>query len=207
MPRKVGEQIVVRLRKLLWTIFMAVLAGSESFAETLEVKIGQDQTSVVSSSYQKSNSQTLALSVLYGRQALGKWSVFAEYRNSFDNTLSAGVLGLAYDTVPLQSKGGYMSPDGSAEISRIPQWLTRFSLGLGAFRFVDILRSNDRSLGTRNLVPVKAVLVGVKLGTSVYRFLTDNWALSIGGAYVVASAGNFGVSSTNLHLGVLYNIN
>ena len=186
---------------------MAVLAGSESFAETLEVKIGQDQTSVVSSSYQKSNSQTLALSVLYGRQALGKWSVFAEYRNSFDNTLSAGVLGLAYDTVPLQSKGGYMSPDGSAEISRIPQWLTRFSLGLGAFRFVDILRSNDRSLGTRNLVPVKAVLVGVKLGTSVYRFLTDNWALSIGGAYVVASAGNFGVSSTNLHLGVLYNIN
>lgn len=198
---------MVRLRKLLLTIFMAVLAGSESFAETLEVKIGQDQTSVVSSSYQKSNSLTLALSVLYGRQALGKWSVFAEYRNSFDNTLSAGVLGLAYDTVPLQSKGGYMSPGGSAEISRIPQWLTRFSLGLGAFRFVDILRINDRSLGTRNLVPVKAVLVGVKLGTSFYMFLTDNWALSIGGAYVVASAGNFGVSSTNLHLGVLYNIN
>ncbi len=175
-------------------------------AETIDLKIGSERTEVVSSSYQKASSSSTSFALIYGRQIMGRWSGFAEYRNTLDSTLSAGILGISYDSEDLRTKGGLISGDGTPEISKMPIWLTRYHLGIGVFRLVDILKSNDRSLGSRNLVPVKASPVGVKLGASLYRFLRDSWAMSGGFSYALASAGNFGISTVSFNLGVMYNI-
>ena len=186
---------------------MISVASGAAFAETIDVKVSQDQIQVVSSDYEKSSFSVPAISVAYSRQFMGKWSGFAEYRNTTDNSLSAGILGVAFDTEEIMTKGGFIAGDGTPEIERIPIWLTRLSIGVGVFRLVDVLKSNDRSLGSRNLVPVKASPFGVKLGVSLQRFLNENWAASLGGSYIVATAGNFGVSSVSIHLGVMYNLN
>jgi hypothetical protein len=180
--------------------------GSASYSETIDVKLGADRTDIVSSAYQKSSSTVASIALVYGRQVMGRWSAFAEYRNTMDNSLSAGIVGLAFDSEELRTKGGLISGDGTAEITKVPIWLTRYYLGVGVFRLVDILRSNDRSLGSRNLVPVKASPLGVKLGASLYRFMGDSFAVSAGGSYVLANAGNFGISSLSINLGVMYNI-
>jgi hypothetical protein len=198
---------VVALHKQFLASVFIVSSSTTAIAETIDVKISQDQIQVVSSAYEKSSSSVSALSVAYSRQFMGKWSGFAEYRNTVDNSLSAGILGLAFDTEESLTKGGFISGDGTPEIARIPIWLTRFSLGIGVFRLVDVLKSNDRSLGSRNLVPVKASPFGIKMGVSVQRFLNENWAVSLGGSYMVATAGDFGVSSLSFHMGVMYNLN
>lgn len=177
-----------------------------AYAETIDVKIGGERTDVVSSSYQKASSSSTSFSLIYGRQIMGRWSGFSEYRNTLDNKLSAGILGITYDSEDLRTKGGLISGDGTPEVSKIPIWLTRYHLGVGIFRLVDILKSNDRSLGSRNLVPVKASPVGVKLGASLYRFMKDNWAMSGGFSYALATTGDFGISTVSFNLGVMYNI-
>ena len=198
--------VVALLKQFLASVFI-VSSSTTAIAETIDVKISQDQIQVVSSAYEKSSSSVSALSVAYSRQFMGKWSGFAEYRNTVDNSLSAGLLGLAFDTEEIITKGGFISGDGTSEIAKIPIWLTRFSLGLGVFRLVDVLKSNDPSLGSRNLIPVKASPFGIKMGVSVQRFLNENWAASLGGSYIVATAGDFGVSSMSFHMGVMYNLN
>lgn len=198
--------VVALLKQFLASVFI-VSSSTTAIAETIDVKISQDQIQVVSSAYEKSSSSVSALSVAYSRQFMGKWSGFAEYRNTVDNSLSAGLLGLAFDTEEIMTKGGFISGDGTSEIAKIPIWLTRFSLGLGVFRLVDVLKSNDPSLGSRNLIPVKASPFGIKMGVSVQRFLNENWAASLGGSYIVATAGDFGVSSMSFHMGVMYNLN
>jgi hypothetical protein len=187
-------------------LLLGLVYGSASYSETIDVKLGADRTDIVSSAYQKSSSTVASIALVYGRQVMGRWSAFAEYRNTMDNSLSAGIVGLAFDSEELRTKGGLISGDGTAEITKVPIWLTRYYLGVGVFRLVDILRSNDRSLGSRNLVPVKASPLGVKLGASLYRFMGDSFAVSAGGSYVLANAGNFGISSLSINLGVMYNI-
>lgn len=187
-------------------ILSMMLLAEQSLAETIQLDVGAEQVQIVSSSYQKSSSNVGYFAASYGRQLMGRWSGFAEYRNTFDGSVSAGILGLAYDSIDLKIKGGLISGDGTPEISRVPIWLTRMSIGIGTYRLVDVLRSNDPSLGTRNLVPVKASLVGVKLGVAVHRFFRDYLAATAGGVYELASAGNFGVSATSFYLGVMYNI-
>jgi hypothetical protein len=193
-------------KKIKTAILIWLYLSMPGYAETIDVKIGGERTEVVSSAYQKSSSNSTSFALIYGRQIMGRWSGFAEYRNTLDNTLSAGILGITYDSEDLRTKGGLISGDGTPEISKMPIWLTRYHLGVGIFRLVDILRSNDRSLGSRNLVPVKASPVGVKLGASLYRFLRDNWAMSGGFSYALASAGNFGISTVSFNVGVMYNI-
>jgi len=197
----------VARHNLFLGLFIVSVASGTAIAETIDVKVSHDQIQVVSSAYDKSSSSVPAISVAYSRQFMGKWSGFAEYRNTTDNSLSAGILGVAFDTEEIMTKGGFISGDGTPEIEKIPIWLTRLSIGVGVFRLVDVLKSNDRSLGSRNLVPVKASPFGVKLGVSLQRFLNENWAVSLGGSYIVATAGNFGVSSAGIHLGVMYNLN
>ena len=199
--------LVVALRSGLAVLIALLLPSLEVVAETIDVKIGQDQIQVVSSQYERSSSSATAISVIYGRQFMGQWSGFAEYRNTLDNSLSAGILGVAFDTEELMTKGGFISGDGTPEIAKIPIWMTRFSIGIGIFRLVDVLKSNDASLGSRNLVPVKASPFGVKLGVSVQRFFNEVWAGSLGATYIVASAGDFGISAASLQLGVLYSLN
>jgi hypothetical protein len=198
---------VVALHNQFLALVFISISSTTAIAETIDVKLSQDQIQVVSSAYEKSSFSVSAISVAYSRQFMGKWSGFAEYRNTVDNSLSAGLVGLAFDTEEIMTKGGFISGDGTPEIAKIPIWLTRFSLGLGVFRLVDVLKSNDRSLGSRNLVPVKASPFGIKIGISVQRFLNENWAASLGGSYIVASARDFGVSSVSLHMGVMYNLN
>ncbi len=199
--------LIVALHNQFLALVFIISSSATAIAETIDVKLSQDQIQVVSSAYEKSSSSVSAISVAYSRQLMGKWSGFAEYRNTVDNSLSAGLLGLAFDTEEIMTKGGFISGDGTPEIAKIPIWLTRFSLGLGVFRLVDVLKSNDRSLGSRNLVPVKASPFGIKIGVSVQRFLNENWAVSLGGSYIVATAGDFGVSSISLHMGAMYNLN
>jgi hypothetical protein len=200
--------IVARLNQKKFKTAMLVwfCLCARGYAETIDVKIGGERTEVVSSSYQKESSSTTSFSLIYGRQIMGRWSGFAEYRNTLDNTLSAGILGITYDSEDLRTKGGLISGDGTPEISKMPIWMARYHLGVGIFRLVDILKSNDRSLGSRNLVPVKASPVGVKLGVSLYRMLKESWAMSGGFSYALASAGNFGISTMSFNLGVMYNI-
>lgn len=199
--------LAVARHSIKFILIVYLLVPGVAIGETIEVKLGQDQIQVVSTEYEKSSSSVGAVSVVYGRSFMGRWSGFAEYRNTIDNSLSAGVLGIAFDSEEIMTKGGFISGDGTPEIARVPIWMTRFSIGLGVFRLVDVLKSNDRSLGSRNLVPVKASPFGVKLGVSQQRFFGETWAASLGASYIVASAGDFGVSAASLHLGVLYNIN
>lgn len=175
-------------------------------AEVIQLDAGSEQVQIVSSLYKKESNSAPYFAVGYGRQLMGRWSGFAEYRNTIDNVLSSGVVGVTYDSSELRIKGGLILGDGTPEISRIPLWLSRLSIGVGVYRLVDILRSNDQSLGSRNLVPVKASLIGIRLGGSLSRFITDNFSASIGAGYTVATAGNFGVSAIGAYLGVMYYI-
>lgn len=175
-------------------------------AESIQLDAGSEQVQIVSSLYKKESNSAPYFAIGYGRQLMGRWSGFAEYRNTIDNVLSSGVVGVTYDSSELRIKGGLISGDGTPEISKVPLWLSRLSIGVGVYRLVDILRSNDQSLGSRNLVPVKASLIGIRLGGSLSRFITDNFSVSIGAGYTVATAGNFGVSSMGAHLGGMYYI-
>lgn len=205
MLKMIISILTQRSRSLI--LLYVTLFPSYAKGEIFDVKIGQDQVEVVSSQYEKKSSSSAAIAVAYSRQLTGRWSGFAEYRNTIDNSLSAGVLGVAFDTEDLMTKGGFISGDGSPEIARIPIWMTRISIGLGIFRLVDVLKSNDASLGNRNLVPVKASPFGIKLGVSLHKFFNEFWAGSAGVSYISATAGDFGVSATGIQLGVFFNLN
>ena len=174
------------------------------FAETFEGGLGLERTSVVSSIYQTSIISAVQADLRYARPFWGRWSVFAQYQTNTKNTLSAGVGGMVFDTEELHAKGGAIYNDGTAEISKVPVWIFRTSVGLGLFKYVDQLLSNNASLGSRNSVPVQADLYGLKFQETVIRFLNDDWAWTVSGTYLVASAENFGLSSNCLSLGILY---
>lgn len=200
-----GQIVAQHNRKKIKTVMLVCFCFcAPAFAETFDLKVGGERTNVVSSAYQKSSSSSASFALVYGRQIMGRWSGFAEYRNTLDNALSAGILGITYDSEDLRTKAGMISGDGTPEISKMPIWLTRYHLGVGIFRLVDILRSNDSSLGSKNLKPVKASPFGVKFGVSLHRFCDDNWAMSGGFSYAVASAANFGISTASFNLGVMY---
>lgn len=208
-PRRI-RAVLHRLKVLptgakvgLWALCFVGLA-SRVAAETVLVGVGVDQTRVVSSQYKTQSVSGAMLAATYSRPLMGVWSLLAQYRMNFSNTLTAGLLGIAYDSDEMQTKGGALAPDGRAEITRNPIWLFRSSLSFGAFRYVDTLESNNANLGTKNQVPVQADLYGLTFGVDVLRLVSESWGVNVSGSYSVASAQNFGISSTSVLLGSTY---
>ena len=178
-----------------------------AIAETFEAKLGGEQTTVVSSIYQTAAQSTIQAEATYSRPLTGRWSILAQYQTNVLNTLSAGIGGLAYDSDAFHTKGGAIANDGTAEISRVPIWIFRAGFGVGLFKYVDVLKSNNASLGNRNAVPVQADLYGLKFAGTLMRLMSDDWGLTTSASYTVASADNFGISSTCFSLGVIYRHN
>ncbi len=176
-------------------------------AETIQGSLGLEQTSVVSSIYTTKRSSKIQGEATYARQFSGRFSAFGQYQTKVDNTLSAGIGGVAFDSEDIQTKGGTIHSDGSSEVSRVPIWMFRSSVGVGLFKYVDILRSNNSLLGNKNEKPVQADLYGLKFATSLVKFMDEDWGVMASGSYVVASAQNFGLSSTCLSLGLIYKNN
>ena len=183
---------------------LVLMCGECCSAETFEGQVGMEQTKVVSSSYQTSSISGLELSATYTRPMFSRWSFLAQYQTNMNNTLSAGILGIVFDSADLRTKGGMIGGDGTAEVTKTPIWLFRTSVGFGIFKYVDVLRSNNTALGTKNEVPVQADLYGLKLGGTLVRLMGDNWGVTGALTYSVASAKNFGISSNCLSLGAFY---
>ena len=189
---------------LLWTAAQLSSAWSVADAETVDVAMGIDQTKVVSSQYKTQGVSGAQLQATYTRPMVGVWSLLAQYRMNFSNTLSAGLIGINYDTEELQTKGGAIAPDGKAEIIRNPVWVVRSFLAFGAFRYVDTLESNNVNLGNKNRVPVQADLYGLSFGVGLHHLFNDSWGCHSTLEYSIASAENFGISSTSLIFGGLF---
>ena len=199
------RMLKMQLRHFKWPLISVVfMSHSIAFSETIEGALGYENTSVASSIYITSAMSSVEGVVTYSRPIFGRWSMQAQYQTNMNSTLSAGLGGVVFDSADLLSKGGNIRNDGTSEISRVPLWLYRGSLGLGLYKYVDTLQSNDLRLGKNNRVPVQADLIGLKFSVSVVRFLFDDFGISFSGAYSVASATNFGLSSTCLSLGALY---
>jgi hypothetical protein len=203
------EIVAPRNRKKIYVIVGLLMLGQQfqARAETVQGNLGLEQTTVVSSIYQTTPISTIQAEATYARQFAGRFSAFAQYQTNVNNTLSAGIGGVTYDTADILTKGGDIHTDGSAEVTRVPVWMFRSSLGLGLFKYVDILKSNNTSLGSNNAVPVQADLYGLKFAGTVIRFLNDDWGIVASGSYIVASAQNFGISSTCFSFGMIYRNN
>ena len=175
-----------------------------ALGDTVDGKLGLEQTQVVSTLYKGKVLTTPAACLTYGKALVGRWTLIAEYQTNSKNTLSAGVFALSYDSEDLRSKGGAIYNDGSSEIFKAPIWVFRTSFGLGLFKYVDILKSSNPALGKLNNVPVQADMYGLKFSATVLRFLDPNYAITGSFSYSVASASNFGISSSSAALGILY---
>ncbi len=180
------------------------LNSSQAFSESVEAKLGLEQTSVISTTYQGKTQSTLQAEATYSKEFVGRWSIFAQYQTNSKNTLSAGVLGVQYDSADIRSKGGTIYNDGGAEIIKSPIWMFRSSFGLGLFKYVDVLKSNNRNLGTLNDKPVQADMYGLKFSGSLIRFFRPDLGASFSFSYGVASASGFGISTSSFNFGVFY---
>jgi hypothetical protein len=180
------------------------LSPDLSRAETISASVGMEQTNAVSSSYATAQKSSLQLDATYLRTYTGRWSFFAQYQMNTSGTMAGGIGGFTYDSADIIQRGGGLSFDGNNEITRLPLYFFRFSAGAGYFKYVDILLSNDPNRGTRNQVPIQADMVGLKLAGSVARVMDTDWGLHLGTSYLVASANNFGVSSTSFLFGAFY---
>jgi len=176
-------------------------------AETLQGSLGLEQTSVVSSQYLAQSNSAVQAEATYARQFSGRFSVFAQYQTNLSNTLSAGIGGVTFDSSDILTKGGEIYRDGSAEVTRVPVWMFRASVGLGLFKYVDIMINNVSSPGISSAAPVQADLYGLKVAGILIRFIDEDWGVAASCSYVVASAENFGVSSTSFSLGMIYRNN
>ena len=185
-------------------ITVLLMSSYAAFSETLDGSIGLENTSIASSVYITTPITSVEGVITYARPIFGRWSIQAQYQTNLNRTLTAGLGGVIYDSADLQSKGGQIHNDGSSEIARVPVWLYRGSLGLGLYKYVDSLQSNDRRLGNKNKVPVQADLLGLKFSGNVVRFLAEGVGVSLAGSYSVASATDFGLSSTCFSIGVIY---
>ncbi|MCX6117816.1 MAG: hypothetical protein NT027_09755 [Proteobacteria bacterium] len=184
---------------LIWT-FNAPFARSETF----ELSTGLDKTQVVSSAYQSPQISVMHIQATYTRPILGRWSILGQYHMNLKNSFTYGVVGVTYDSEDFVSRGGAIALDGTAEVTKNPIWVYRGSFGLGLFKYVDTLKSNDPSLGSRNLVPIQADLYGLKFSVSIIRFLSERWGISTEASYSAASAQNFGISNTSISFGSIF---
>lgn len=194
---------------MFYGIFIAALTVLGTWpllalCDTMDGKMGLEQTQVMSTIYRGKVLSNLEASLTYGKDFIGRWSLFAEYQTNAKNTLSAGSFGFSYDSEDLRTKGGAIYNDGSSEILKSPIWVFRSAFGIGLFKYVDILKSSNPSLGKLNNVPVQADLLGLKLSATAMRFLNPNYAITGSFSYSVASATNFGITSYTTAFGLLY---
>ncbi len=205
-PNKTASAGKSILSFVLFSTTLLVLGtlGPRALGDTIDGKLGLEQTQVVSTVYKGKVIATPAASLTYGKGFIGRWTLFAEYQTNSKNTFSAGIFGVSYDSEDLRAKGGAIYNDGSSEIVKAPIWLFRTSFGLGLFKYVDILKSSNPALGRLNNVPVQADMYGLKFSASALRFLNPNYAITGSFSYSVASALNFGISSSTIAFGVLY---
>ena len=194
-------------KKKYYGLACLLVFGGRATAEVFEIKAGVEQTKVVSSSYYSVQNSTLQLAGSYSRAISSRWSGFIQYQVNSDSSLSATVSGVTFQSEELKVKGGAIRGDGSAEISTIPIWLYSAGFGFGLFKYVDVLRSNNPGLGTKNEQGVRADLYGLQFKASIARLVSDDWAMSLNGSYAVATAQGFGINSTCLSLGLLRLIN
>jgi hypothetical protein len=183
---------------------LTVFQVSKARGDTFEGRLGLEQTQVVSTIYKGKVLTTPQASLSYNKAFVGRWSLLAEYQTNTNNTLSAGVFGISYDSEDLRVKGGAIYNDGTSEIVKSPIWTFRASFGLGLFKYVDVLKSSNPALGRFNNVPVQADMYGLKFNASAIRFINPNYALTGSFSYSVASASNFGISSSAASLGFMY---
>ncbi len=194
------------VRQILVTCPLALLSlqGESLIAENLEAKLGLEQTTAISPIYGGKQKTTLQFEGTYSKVYTGRWHAYAQYQTNKLSTLSAGVVGFIYDSADIMQKGGAINYNGDAEITRMPLWLFRGSFGLGLFNYIDILKSNDPSKGSKNDVPVQAPMFGIKLGGHVVRMMDTDWGISGQVTYALASTTSFGISSTCFSVGYIY---
>ena len=188
----------------LFLLMLFFWATGRARAENLEGKMGLEQTTAISPRYVGKQKTSIQFEATYSRAYTTRWQAFAQYQTNKLSTVSAGLFGFIYDSSDLIQKGGAISYNGMAEITRMPLWLFRASFGLGLFNYVDILKSNDPTKGTKNDVPVQAPMFGVKLGVHLVRMMDTDWGLSGNITHSLASTTNFGISSTCFLMGIIY---
>ncbi len=188
-------------------LLLGPLGRHDAFAENLEAKLGLEQTTAISPIYVSKEKTTLQFEGTYSKTYTGRWHAFAQYQTNKISTLSAGTVGFIYDSSDMMQKGGAINYNGTAEITRMPLWLYRGSFGIGLFNYVDILKSNDPSKGSKNDVPVQAPMIGVKIGGHLVRMMDTDWGISGNFTYSLASATSFAISSNCLSIGVIYRDN
>jgi hypothetical protein len=193
----------VRHIKLV-VLLLAVIGYNHARAENLEAKLGLEQTTAISPIYGGKQKTALQFEGTYSKAYTGRWHAFAQYQANKISTLSAGIVGFIYDSADMVQKGGAINYNGTAEITRMPLWLFRGSFGLGLFNYVDILKSNDPTKGTKNDVPVQAPMIGVKIGGHLVRMMDTDWGVSGNFSYSLASTTSFGISSNCISVGVIY---
>ncbi len=185
-------------------LLLAVCSYNNAQAENLEAKLGIEQTTAISPIYGGKQKTALQFEGTYSKLYTGRWHAFAQYQANKISTLSAGVVGFIYDSSDMIQKGGNISYNGNAEITRMPLWLFRGSFGIGLFNYVDILKSNDPSKGNKNDVPVQAPMIGVKIAGHLVRMMDTDWGISGNFSYALASTTSFGISSQCVSMGIIY---
>ncbi|MEI8025142.1 MAG: hypothetical protein WCI18_02225 [Pseudomonadota bacterium] len=204
LKNPIAQKFMLYLRFLSTALLFFGTWGPRAHGDTIDGKLGLEQTQVISTVYLGKVLTTPEASLTYGKEFVDRWTLFAEYQTNSKNTLSAGVFGISYDSEDLRAKGGAIYNDGSAEIVKAPIWVFRTSFGIGLFKYVDILKSSNPALGKLNNVPVQADMYGLKFSATGLYFLNPNYAISGSFSYSVASASSFGISSSAASLGLLY---
>jgi hypothetical protein len=195
VPHKISK------KKILLTPCVFLMMESAR-AEVFEVRAGLESTTVVSSSYYSEQKSSIQVSGVYSRLISSRWAGYVSYQMNADNSLSATIAGATFQSDDLVQKGGAIRGDGSAEISKTPIWLYRAGFGFGLFKFVDVLRSNNPSLGSRNEQAVRADMYGLKFEASAVRFVSDEWGVMLCGSYAVATAQGLGVNNSAASIGL-----
>lgn len=208
---KIKQRLIARTNRRLirfgivkLTTFILLSKSSLGFSDSINGTAGVERTKVVSTTFKSSVRNTPQIAVAYSKEWGERWSLFAGYQINSINTLSASIFGLSYDSEDLRTKGGSIFNDGNAEIIKNPIWALRTSIGIGLFKYVDVLKSNNPELGQLNDVPVQADLYGIKINALILRFFDSNYAFTGSLSYLVASTSNFGISSNSASLGVVY---